>query len=91
MIIPRLSHKANAVEATVWLKDVACRIGLGFHPDSHGKNYVHDDGSRLLSDESARNLDHGLIVCHDRLVDPYAVTLEALEPLIMEAHFALGR
>lgn len=84
VVIPRLSHKANAVEAEIWLKDMACRIGLGFHPDTHGKNYVNDDGSRTLSEESARALDHGLLVCRD-LMDVYDVAVDALNPMIAEA------
>lgn len=87
--ITRLSHQATTDDATAWLQDTARRIGLGFHPDTHGKSYVDENGARVLDEHGIRNLDHGMLVCNG-LIDTYAVANEALAPLLADALREMG-
>lgn len=32
-------------------------LGMGYHPDTAGADYVTDDGARVFSDECAREID----------------------------------
>lgn len=73
-MIPRLPVNADGGMAETWLRTVATKIGLGFHPDTRGAAYMP-----ALSSGDCKRLDEGIARCFDLLDDPYAVVVEMLE------------
>jgi hypothetical protein len=56
------------------------RLGLGFHPDTRGDDYVNADGSRTFTDEEAADYDDA-IEAASLGVDPYAFGIEIWETM----------
>jgi len=56
--------------AAKWVK----RIGLGFHPDTSGRNY-----SPRLSAEEAREYDADMEILFGNEDDPYVLAVEEME------------
>lgn len=65
----------DELKATAICRKWAKRIGLGFHPDTHGADYVPAMSKAEIADYE-RNMAtlFGL-----RIADPYAVAVAALE------------
>lgn len=76
---------ATPVEAIRWLRDATRWIGPGFHPDTHGRDYVNDFG-RSFTDEQADWIDQGVQACFTLLQptgrDPYEVGLRIQRRLL---------
>lgn len=67
-------NEEQARACLAWFVDV---LGLGFHPDTRGADYVNRDGSRVFNDAQAAAVDALLdrILAH---VDPYDAGVEEM-------------
>lgn len=57
------------------------RLGLAFHPDTRGADYINDDGKRTLSDGEAEQYDRDIDEAFETHADPYGVALTIMEEL----------
>jgi hypothetical protein len=55
------------------------QLGLGFHPDTRGADYVEADGSPTLTADEAAQYDADMEAVFDRTIDPYEVGLAIIE------------
>ena len=67
-----------------WLTE----IGLGFHPDTGGSDYVTPDGATLFTEEQASEYDLKIQqcfdVCHELSLDFYEMALDCFLPVLTE-------
>lgn len=63
-----------------WVKE----LGLGFHIDTRGEDYVADDGSQALTARQIERYDADMASLFGLCDDPYAIAVEAMEPLMTQ-------
>lgn len=64
-------------EAVAFLRWCETYIGMGFHPDTSGAEYIDlTTGERSFTEEDAAHLDAAMDAVFDLLDDPYAVSLD---------------
>ena len=66
-----------AAKLALW----AAYLGLGFHPDTRGRDYVHADGSRCFTDAQAAAYDADMHDAHRNEGDPYEAGIAVWQAL----------
>jgi len=51
-------------------------FGLGFHPDTSGRNYVDQDGKRCLTNAQAAAYDRDMDAAFGEMDDPYDAAIQ---------------
>ena len=71
-------------QLTRWLAE----IGLGFHPDTAGNDYVTQDGTMLFTEEQANEynlkIQQCFDVCNELGLDFYELALDYFLPALRE-------
>jgi len=82
----------NADEARLWLRSCAEYLGLGFHPDTRGQDYVDNGtGKRTFTRAEAKAFERAREMTFGLLDDPYADGLREWERLGLIASDAGAR
>lgn len=77
MSIPQLSPLDSVESAKQWVGELVYLIGLGFHPDTEAREYVHArTGSALFDDRTAAQLEAGRLAAFDLLGDDFYTAAE---------------
>lgn len=83
---PRTFEGDTAEAATAWLRSVivgpSALLGPGFHPEMPGRGYFHANGSRVFTNEEAREFDASVARAFDLCEDVYAICIDAAREAI---------